>query len=677
MKKLVTLALGLSASVAFAQLTQIDLPVDWEGSTVDYTVTDFGGNVSTKVVDPTNASNQVLKSDKPTTAQTWAGTTIGTGTGFATAIPFSTSTVMLVDVWSANAGTVIRLKAEDATDPTITVETEATTTVAGGWQTLSFDFANQAPGTAALNTANTYDKLSIFYNFNVVPTALETYYCDSIRMGAGSTLTQIDLPIDWEGSTTDYTVSDFGNNVSQVVVDPTNSSNMVLESVKPTTAPTWAGTTLSTPSGLASAIPFAQGSTVMTINVWSPDAGIEVRLKAEDATDPTITVETIDSTTVAGGWQTMTFDFANQVSGTAAINFANTYDKLSIFYNFGVDGATAGAKTYYCDDVVFGSAPPAGTHNVTFQVDMNNYTGSFTTPEVNGDFNVWCGNCAPMSDANNDGIWDITIPITADSIEFKFAHDNWSGQENLTPGSACTKTSNGFTNRFMYLTKDTVLDVVCWEACTSCAGAPQSANVTFRVDVSETGLSWNNVNLNGTFNNWCGACAVMTDADMDSIYEITVTVPQDTIEYKFTMDGWSTDEQLTSGDPCTITIVDGGNTFINRIFVPTGDTTLPVVCWEACAGCDEVSTTEFTWINDINIFPNPSYGIVQVDANLSDREDVTIEVVSMHGQVVYKSEQNAQHINERIDLSSASNGMYMIRISNDRFTHAEKIVISH
>ena len=25
--------------------------------------------------------------------------------------------------------------------------------------------------------------------------------------------------------------------------------------------------------------------------------------------------------------------------------------------------------------------------NVTFQVDMNNYTGSFTTPEVNGTFN--------------------------------------------------------------------------------------------------------------------------------------------------------------------------------------------------------------------------------------------------------------------------------------------------
>lgn len=676
MKKLFTLVFGLSAAFAFGQLNQIDLPIDWEGTTTDYTVTDFGGTLSSVVADPTNASNTVLKTDKPNTAQTWAGTTLG-NSSLATAIPFAPgSSVILVDVWSPASGTVVRLKAEDHTNNTITVETEATTTVAGGWQTLAFDFSNEATGTAAINYANTYDMLSIFYNFNTVPAATETYYADSVRMGASSGLAQIALPIDWEGTTTDFTVTDFGGNTSQVVVDPTNSGNMVLQTDKSNSAQTWAGTTLGNTS-LASAIPFAQGNTVITVEVWSPDAGIEVRLKAEDHTDPTKTVETVDTTTVAAGWQTMTFDFSNQAPGTAAIDFNNTYDMLTIFYNFGVDGATAGAKTYYCDDVMMGSSNPPGTHNITFKVDMNNYSGSFTTPEVNGEFNGWCGSCTPMSDADGDGIWEVTVPITADSIQYKFSFDNWTGQENLLPGSPCTKTTGGFTNRFMHVTADSVLEAVCWESCQTCAGAPQSANVTFRVDVSNSGETWTNVNLNGTFNNWCGGCAVMTDADNDSIYELTVVVPADTIEFKFTMDGWTTDETLTSGDPCTITVIDGGNTFINRMFVVTADTTLPVVCWEECVGCDEVSTTEYTWINDINIFPNPSYGIVQVDANLSERENVTIQVLSMHGQVVYQSEQNAQRINERIDLSSASNGMYMIRISNDQFTYSEKIVISH
>ena len=57
------------------------------------------------------------------------------------------------------------------------------------------------------------------------------------------------------------------------------------------------------------------------------------------------------------------FDFANPAAGTAALNLAYTYNKISIFFNFGVTGATAGAKTYYFDDVAFGGTtpPPPGS----------------------------------------------------------------------------------------------------------------------------------------------------------------------------------------------------------------------------------------------------------------------------------------------------------------------------
>ncbi len=48
----------------------------------------------------------------------------------------------------------------------------------------------------------------------------------------------------------------------------------------------------------------------MTVRVWSPDAGIQVRLKVEDAADNTKSVETEATTTVANDWD-MTFDFAN------------------------------------------------------------------------------------------------------------------------------------------------------------------------------------------------------------------------------------------------------------------------------------------------------------------------------------------------------------------------------
>jgi hypothetical protein len=56
------------------------------------------------------------------------------------------------------------------------------------------------------------------------------------------------------------------------------------------------------------------------------------------------------------GWQTMEFDFNNQASGTAVFNPTFTFDKMSIFFNFGTTGAIAGEKIYYFDNVNYGSA---------------------------------------------------------------------------------------------------------------------------------------------------------------------------------------------------------------------------------------------------------------------------------------------------------------------------------
>jgi Secretion system C-terminal sorting domain len=341
-------------------LAQIDLPVTFEDMNVDYTMTDFGANVTQVIVDPNNALNHIAETTKGITAPTWSGTTISTSMGLATAIPFTmTDTRMSVKVWSPDAGIQVRLKVEDHTNPTRSVETEATTTVANAWETLVFDFSNEAPGTAALNLSFTFDMASIFFNFGVdgATAGAKTYYFDDVMFGAPlNPLAQIDLPVTFEDSLVDYTMTDFGGNASQVIVDPNNALNHIAETIKTAGAQSWAGTTISTPMGLANAIPFAANATFVSVRVWSPDAGIQIRLKAEDHLNNTITVETERTTTVANGWETLVFDFSNEVSSTPPLNFANTYDLLSIFFNFGVDGATAGQKTYYFDDVEFGNS---------------------------------------------------------------------------------------------------------------------------------------------------------------------------------------------------------------------------------------------------------------------------------------------------------------------------------
>ena len=108
--------------------------------------------------------------DRTAGSPTWAGTTLGTTAGFATDIPLTlTNSTMSVILWSPQAGVPIRLKVEDSNDPTHTCETEVVTTVANGWDTLVFDFSNEAPGTQPLSIGLgfgwTFNMASIFCDF--------------------------------------------------------------------------------------------------------------------------------------------------------------------------------------------------------------------------------------------------------------------------------------------------------------------------------------------------------------------------------------------------------------------------------------------------------------------------------------------------------------------------------
>jgi hypothetical protein len=172
--------------------------------------------------------------------------------------------------------------------------------------------------------------------------------------GAGGGDTSF-LDIDFDDAAVMYTLAGFGGaEDSTIVADPTDAANKVARVVKTGGAELWAGTTASTmPNNSIPALPFMMGATKMTVRVWSPDAGIQVRLKVEDAADPTHSCETEATTTIAGAWETLEFDFTKEAMGTAALNFGYTFSRVSIFFNFGVTGAMAGEKTYYFDNLKF------------------------------------------------------------------------------------------------------------------------------------------------------------------------------------------------------------------------------------------------------------------------------------------------------------------------------------
>jgi hypothetical protein len=341
----------------------------------------FGGEcVTSLTTDPNDASNAVMQ-------------VIGSGVNFDNAQK-SLAAVNLSDDTKNTISFRIKpmngsgsgnhlLKFEQGTGGPATVELPFTTT-GTEWQNIELDYGSGL---------GSYPFIVIFTDFN--NNAFDTYLIDDIKLGesTGSTLTQMSLPVTFEDPTVNYGLIGFGGaDDSTLVEDPTDASNTVAKVIKSNTAETWAGTTLSakSPKAFSSNIPFTSTETKVSVRVWSPNAGIKVRLKVEDKNDVTRSCETDATVTTAAGWQNLVFNFANQAQGTAALNLSYSYNMASIFFNYGVNGATAGEKTYYFDDMVFGDADLAIQSFATTNVKMypNPATDNVTINALNTIENV-------------------------------------------------------------------------------------------------------------------------------------------------------------------------------------------------------------------------------------------------------------------------------------------------
>ena len=193
---------------------------------------------------------------------------------------------------------------------------------------------------------------------------------------------QMDLPITWDDANTVYGVAGFSGCNSSVVTDPTDASNTVAQTIK-TRRSSNLGWCCTWRSRFSNPIPFVSGATTMSARIWSSTPGTPMRMKVEDANDGNIAVETEVLSSVTNDWEWITFDFANQ-AGTPAIDFNNTYDKVVIFYNFGV--VPSADETYYTDDIVFGNPPALGCNHSFNMYDSygDGWDGTFADILVNG-----------------------------------------------------------------------------------------------------------------------------------------------------------------------------------------------------------------------------------------------------------------------------------------------------
>ena len=169
-------------------LSQIDLPITYDDSSVYYSLISFGDEEGTSDIIYNSGANNLAYVAKSSSAATWAGVTISNESGLENNIPVTSSnSKMYVHTYvtgSSNTGIPVRLKIENKNDPTQSVETEAYTTVVDAYEVLEFDFNNEATGTAALNESYPFNMASLFFNFGSAGDDQTVYYFDNISFGS-------------------------------------------------------------------------------------------------------------------------------------------------------------------------------------------------------------------------------------------------------------------------------------------------------------------------------------------------------------------------------------------------------------------------------------------------------------------------------------------------------------
>ena len=136
----------------------------------------------------------------------------------------------------------------------------------------------------------------------------------------------------------------------------------------------------------------------------------------------------------------------------------------------------------------------------------------------------------------------------------------------------------------------------------------QTVSVTLSVDMNSQDVAAEGVHVAGNFQGWDPAGTMLTDDDMDGIYEVTLDVADSlaTIQYKFLNgNAWGVDEA------CPEACAYPGST--DRYANIDGDTTVPVVCFGACAACGittvlfKVDMSQEEAINPVGVHMNGNF----------------------------------------------------------------------
>ncbi len=497
--KHILLSVLVIGSISFlaGQTVVLDFESAQTSTTFQYFGSSLDGTLNQIIANPDmsgmNTSATVAEFIKPPASQTWAGAFSNPNPSIP--VDLNGASQVCIKVWSSQTGNVL-LKLEGSTTGAANWEQQQDITEANVWTEVCFDVTAPSSADPFMPAVDEiYARITIFFDFGTVLADQRTYYFDDITViPAPVECTTI---LDFETDTTTTTFQYFGSSLDPTLTarvanpDPTgiNLSDTVTEYIKPADALTWAGV-FSNPNPMQMVDLSTHNQVCIKVHM---DHIGNVLLKLENATTGGANWEQMLTNDTINAWTELCFDITLP-SSAAPFEPATgqIYQTVTLFFDFGLTGAESAATSYF-DDIVTCETGGATSADVNFAVDMNNYSGNFSTVYVSGTFNGWSGDANALDDSDSDGIWTTTLNLPLGTHEFKYTLDNWTDQEQFSGNEDCvvTDTSGQFTNRRLVVGMNGAeIDTVCWNSCYACGEAVYiTINLgTSHITVAPTGI---------------------------------------------------------------------------------------------------------------------------------------------------------------------------------------------
>lgn len=115
--------------------------------------------------------------------------------------------------------------------------------------------------------------------------------------------------------------------------------------------------------------------------------------------------------------------------------------------------------------------------------------------------------------------------------------------------------------------------------------------------------------------------------------------------------------------------------FTNRFLKFSAPTVLNAVCYESCDAC---ATTGLNNVNiaSLNLYPNPTQGLINLNLGLTQKETVGVVVYDVQGNKLYSKTITGAAVNETIDMSAHSAGVYMVSVTTSKGTIRKEFVLN-